>query len=62
MEVRAKTCFDNAEIFMFGLKGEGERALRFQIGSLMRGQKIRYLLYAFPDRGVAMLFIVLPRT
>ena len=41
MGMRVKTCFNPAEIFMFRLKGEEERALRFQIGSLKHGENMR---------------------
>lgn len=44
--------------FMFQLTRE-EAFSRFQIGTLKRGQNIKYLPYAFTENGVAMLSSVL---
>ena len=43
------------EDFMLRLTSEENRALRFQIGTLKRGQHSKYLSYAFTEHGVAML-------
>ncbi|MGA2139146.1 MAG: ORF6N domain-containing protein [Verrucomicrobiia bacterium] len=45
--------------FMFQLTAEEARSLRFQLGSLKRGQHIKYLPHAFTQEGVAMLSSVL---
>jgi hypothetical protein len=45
--------------FMFRLTKEEAEASRFQIGTLKRGQNIKYLPYAFTEQGVAMLSGVL---
>ncbi len=45
--------------FMFQLSAEEAEALRFQSGSLKRGQHSKYLPYAFTEQGVAMLSSVL---
>ena len=45
--------------FMFQLTAEEARSLRFQFGSLKRGQHIKYLPHAFTQEGVAMLSSVL---
>jgi ORF6N domain len=47
------------EDFMFQLTKEEAVRLRFQIGSLKRGQHIKYLPYVFTEQGVAMLSGVL---
>jgi hypothetical protein len=47
------------EDFMFRLTKEEAVRLRFQIGSLKRGQHIKYLPYVFTEQGVAMLSGVL---
>lgn len=48
------------EDFMFQLnKQESELFLRFQFGTLKRGQHLKYLPYAFTEQGVAMLSSVL---
>lgn len=47
------------EDFMFQLTKEEEHPLRFQFGSLKRGQHSKYLPYAFTQEGVAMLSSVL---
>ncbi len=47
------------EDFMFKLTKDEEKILRFQIGSLKRGQHPKYLSYAFTEQGVAMLSSVL---
>ena len=44
---------------MLRLTSEENRALRFQIGTLKRGQHSKYLSYAFTEHGVAMLSSVL---
>ena len=44
---------------MFRLSKEEYRALRFQFGSLKRGQHSKYLPRAFTEQGVAMLSSVL---
>ena len=43
--------------FMFQLTAEEYRSLRFQFGSLEKGQHSKYLPYAFTEQGVAMLSI-----
>ena len=45
--------------FMFQLNSEEAESLRFQFGSLNRGQHFKYLPYAFTEQGVAMLSGVL---
>jgi len=45
--------------FMFQLTPEESEALRFQFGSLRRGQHFKYLPFAFTEQGVAMLSTVL---
>jgi hypothetical protein len=45
--------------FMFQLTKEEAEGLRFQIGTLKRGQHFKYLPYAFTEQGVAMLSSVL---
>jgi hypothetical protein len=45
--------------FMIELTKEEEDSLRCQIGTLKRGEHIKYLSYAFPEQGVAMLSSVL---
>lgn len=47
------------EIFMFQLTKNELGSLRFQFGSLKRGQHRKYLPYAFTEQGVAMLSSVL---
>ena len=47
------------EDFMFQLTNAEGDSLRFQIGSLKRGQHLKYLPYAFTEQGVAMLSSVL---
>lgn len=47
------------EDFMFQLTKEEENSLRFQFGSLKRGQHSKYLPYVFTEQGVAMLSSVL---
>jgi len=47
------------EDFMFQLTKDEENSLRFQSGSLKRGQHTKYLSYAFTEQGVAMLSSVL---
>ena len=47
------------EDFMFQLNKEEGDSLRFQFGSLKRGQHPKYLPYAFTEQGVAMLSSVL---
>ena len=44
---------------MLRLTAKESRALRFQIGTLKRGQHSKYLSYAFTEQGVAMLSSVL---
>jgi hypothetical protein len=41
--------------FMFQLTADEAVDLRFQIGTLKRGQHLKYLPYAFTEQGVAML-------
>jgi hypothetical protein len=45
--------------FMFQLDQREAEALRFQFGTLKRGQHFKYLPYAFTELGVAMLSSVL---
>ena len=45
--------------FMFQLTKEEADSLRFQSGSLKRGQHSKYLPYAFTEQGVSMLSAVL---
>ena len=45
--------------FMFQLTSDETDALRFQFGTLKRGQHFKYLPYAFTEQGVAMLSSVL---
>ena len=45
--------------FMFQLTAEEARSLRFQFGSLKRGEHFKYLPCAFTQEGVAMLSSVL---
>ena len=45
--------------FMFQLAEDEYRALRFQSGSLKRGQHSKYLPHVFTEQGVAMLSSVL---
>ena len=45
--------------FMFQLTADEASALRFQSGTLKRGQHFKYLPYAFTEQGVAMLSSVL---
>src|SRR3989442_14159745 len=45
--------------FMFQLTAEEADSLRFQFGTLKRGQHFKYLPYAFTEQGVAMLSSVL---
>ncbi len=45
--------------FMFQLTKEAAESLRFQFGTLKRGQHFKYLPYAFTEQGVAMLSSVL---
>ena len=45
--------------FMFQLTKDEEKTLRFQFGSLKRGQHPKYLPYVFTEQGVAMLSSVL---
>ncbi len=47
------------EDFMFQLTKDEEKTLRFQFGSLKRGQHPKYLPYVFTEQGVAMLSSVL---
>lgn len=44
---------------MFQLTSEEASSLRFQFGSLKRGQHSKYLPYAFTEQGVSMLSAVL---
>jgi hypothetical protein len=44
---------------MFQLTKDEENSLRFQFGSLKRGQHTKYLPYAFTEQSVAMLSSVL---
>jgi len=45
--------------FMIQLTKDESDSLRFQFGSLKRGQRAKYLPYAFTEQGVAMLSSVL---
>jgi hypothetical protein len=45
--------------FMFQLTADEAECLRFQFGTLKRGQHFKYLPYAFTQEGVAMLSSVL---
>lgn len=45
--------------FMFRLSAEEYESLRFQIGTLKRGQHAKYLPFVFTEQGVAMLSSVL---
>jgi hypothetical protein len=45
--------------FMFQLTAEEAEALRFQFGTLKRGQHFKYLPFVFTQEGVAMLSSVL---
>lgn len=45
--------------FMFQLTKEEHESLRFQTGTLKRGQHSKYLPYVFTEQGVAMLSSVL---
>lgn len=45
--------------FMFQLTPDEAKSLRFQFGTLKRGQHSKYLPYAFTEQGVAMLSSVL---
>lgn len=47
------------EDFMFPLTKEQYDSLRFQFGSLKKGQHSKYLPYVFTEQGVAMLSSVL---
>jgi len=47
------------EDFMFQLTKEEYDSLRFQFGTLKRGQHSKYFSYAFTEQGVAMLSSVL---
>ena len=47
------------EDFMFQLTNQEAEALRFQFGSLKRGQHFKYLPYAFTEQGASMLSAVL---
>ena len=47
------------EDFMFQLTKKEADSLRFQFGSLKRGQHAKYLPYAFTEQGIAMLSSVL---
>ena len=47
------------EDFMLGLTKEEVHSLRFQIGTLKRGQHSKYLPLVFTEQGVAMLSTVL---
>ncbi len=47
------------EDFMFQLTKEEMDSLRFQIGTLKRGQHIKYMPHVFTEQGVAMLSSVL---
>ncbi len=44
---------------MFRLSKEEHDSLRFQIGTLKRGQHVKYLPFVFTEQGVAMLSSVL---
>ena len=45
--------------FMFQLTGEEYKSLRYQFGTLKRGEHAKYFPYAFTEQGVAMLSSVL---
>ena len=45
--------------FMFELTREEQTALRYQFGTLKRGEHSKYPLYVFTEQGVAMLSTVL---
>jgi phage regulator Rha-like protein len=45
--------------FMFQLTEEEEQALRYQIGTLKRGEHTKYLPFAFTEHGILMLANVL---
>ena len=45
--------------FMFELTGEEYTSLRYQFGTLKRGEHAKYLPFAFTEHGVAMLATVL---
>lgn len=45
--------------FMFQLNENEAKSSRFQIGTLKRGQNIKYLPYVFTEQGVTMLSCVL---
>ena len=47
------------EHFMFELSSDEQDALRRQIGTLKRGEHVKYLSFAFTEQGVAMLSSVL---
>lgn len=47
------------EDFMFQLTGKEANSLRFQFGSLKRGQHAKYLPYVFTEHGTLMLSSVL---
>ncbi|MBN2036366.1 MAG: ORF6N domain-containing protein [Chitinispirillaceae bacterium] len=47
------------EDFMFQITKEEADSLKFQFGSLKRGQHSKYLPYAFTEQGVSMLSAVL---
>jgi len=47
------------EDFMFRLSKEEYDSLRFQFGTLKRGQHVKYLPFVFTEQGVAMLSSVL---
>ena len=47
------------EDFMFRLTRKEYDSSRFQIGTLKRGQNLKYLPYVFTEQGVAMLSSVL---
>ncbi len=47
------------EDFMFQLTKKEADSLRFQFGSLKRGQHLKYLPYAFTEHGILMLSSVL---
>jgi phage regulator Rha-like protein len=45
--------------FMFQLSKQEHNSLRFQFGTLKRGEHLKYLPYAFTEQGVAMLSSIL---
>lgn len=47
------------EDFMFKLDRDEYNSLRYQIGTLKRGEHAKYLPFAFTEQGVAMLSSVL---